>query len=97
MNDINLYSNPYVAQQRAVKYLGDNAQLYLSSRKDKKYQIYDPTLQKWVHFGQRGYEDYTIHHDDERRRRYLNRATKIKGNWKNNPYSPNNLSINILW
>lgn len=44
-----------------------------------------------------GYEDYTKHNDPERRLRYLARATKIKGDWKNNPYSPNNLSIRLLW
>ncbi len=44
------------------------------------------TLDKWKH------------KDDSRRRRYLQRATKIKGNWKDNKYSPNNLSIiHILW
>ncbi len=31
------------------------------------------------------------------RARYLARATKIKGNWKDDPQSPNNLAIKILW
>jgi hypothetical protein len=44
-----------------------------------------------------GYEDYTKHKDPVRRQAYLKRATKIKGDWKDNKYSPNNLSINILW
>jgi hypothetical protein len=44
-----------------------------------------------------GYEDYTIHQDDKRRDSYLSRATNIKGNWRDNKYSPNNLSIHILW
>ena len=44
-----------------------------------------------------GYEDFTKHKNEERRQDYLSRATKIKGNWKNNKYSPNNLAINILW
>ena len=35
--------------------------------------------------------------DPERRKAYRNRAENIKGNWKNNKYSPNNLAINILW
>jgi hypothetical protein len=34
---------------------------------------------------------------DDHRRRYLARATKIKGNWQSNPLSKNNLSIRILW
>ena len=52
---------------------------------------------KWINFGQLGYEDFTKHKDNERRDRYLKRATHIKGNWKNDKYSPNNLSIHILW
>jgi hypothetical protein len=28
---------------------------------------------------------------------YLARASNIKGNWKQNPTSKNNLAINILW
>ena len=35
--------------------------------------------------------------DEERKKRYLKRASNIRGNWKNNPYSPNNLSLHILW
>lgn len=34
---------------------------------------------------------------DDHRRRYLARATRIKGDWKADKYSPNNLAINILW
>ncbi len=33
----------------------------------------------------------------DRRKAYLARATKIKQNWKDDPYSKNNLSINLLW
>ena len=44
-----------------------------------------------------GYEDFTKHKDEERRKDYRRRAENIKGNWKNNKYSPNNLAINILW
>ena len=59
--------------------------------------IQDKNTGKMVHFGQLGYEDFTKHKDKERRQRYLKRATNMRGNWKDNPYSPNNLSINILW
>jgi hypothetical protein len=99
-NDIIIYySDPIVAQKKAYKYLGKNAHLHYSTKKDKKYMIYDPNNEKWVHFGtmKPPMEDFTKHKDTERRRRYLARATNIKGNWKDNPYSPNNLSINILW
>ena len=52
---------------------------------------------KYVHFGDLRYEDFTKHQDKERLNNYLSRATKIKGNWRNNKYSPNNLAINLLW
>ena len=51
----------------------------------------------WVHFGEMGYEDYTKHKDEKRRKRYLKRSAGIKGKWKENPYSPNNLSRSLLW
>lgn len=94
--DINKYSNPKKAQENASKYLGKDAKLFTSNRKDKKYMIKNKEG-KWIHFGQMGYEDFTKHNDLERRKNYLKRATHIKGNWKDNKYSPNNLSINILW
>jgi hypothetical protein len=91
------YSNIKEAQRKAYKYLGKTAKLAPSTKKDKKYMIEDQNTGKMVHFGQLGYEDFTKHKDDERRKRYLNRATNMRGNWRENPYSPNNLSINILW
>lgn len=62
-----------------------------------------------VRFGRKGYGDHIIWSmkeksgevpkgfADEKRRLYRARATKIKGNWKDDPYSPNNLAINLLW
>ena len=91
------WSNPKQAQKKAEKYLGKDVELFVSETKDKKYDIYDPNLEKWISFGQLGFEDFTKHKDKERRQRYLNRATNIKGDWKNNKYSPNSLSMNILW
>ena len=67
-----------------------------STRKNKKYMIMNDD-HNYIHFGDLRYEDYTKHQDKERLKRYLNRATKIKGKWKDNKYSPNNLSINLLW
>ena len=90
------YSNPVIAKQNAKGYLGNDVRLYLSTRKDKKYMVLNDDG-KYIHFGQMGYEDFTKHKDLKRRDAYLKRATKIKGNWKSDKYSPNNLSINILW
>lgn len=91
------YSNPLLAQDRAYKLLGDNATLYKSFKKNKKYMIIDPSTNHWIHFGQLLYEDYLHHMSEDRRNAYLKRSEKIKGNWQSNPYSPNNLSRNILW
>ncbi len=71
--------------------------LYISDRKNKKFMLKDDYLNKIVHFGDLRYQDYTKHNNDKRRLLYLNRATKIHGNWINNPLSPNNLSIHLLW
>lgn len=91
------YSNIKEAQRNAYKYLGKSAVLLPSTRKDKKYMIQDQNTGRIVHFGQLGYEDFTKHKDEQRRQRYLNRATNMRGEWRDNPYSPNNLAINILW
>ncbi len=67
-----------------------------STRKNKKYMIMNDD-HKFIHFGDLRYEDYTKHQDLKRLNNYLSRATKIKGNWKTDKYSPNNLAINLLW
>ena len=90
------YSNPLKAQQQAFKIYGKNAILYRSQKKDKKYSIITPDG-KVVSFGQMGYEDFTKHNDPVRRMKFLNRTSNYRGNWKENPYSPNNLSRRIIW
>ena len=94
--DILQFSNPNIVAKKAYKYFGEHIPIYISTKKDKKYMVKDPN-DKWVHFGQMGAEDHTKHQDEKRRHSYLRRSTNIRGNWKDNPYSPNNLSINILW
>jgi hypothetical protein len=91
------YSNPIVAQKMAYKYLGKSAKLYPAKNPQKKYSIYDPNNQKWIEFGQIGYENFTKHKDKSRRKNYLTRTASMKGNWKKNKYSRNNLSRRILW
>jgi hypothetical protein len=90
-------SNINKAIYNTKKYLGMNAKLYASERQYKKYKIYNPNTNKYVHFGDIRYQDFTKHGDKIRQNNYLKRATNIKGDWKNNKYSPNSLSINILW
>ena len=97
IKELSKYSDFQRAQRKARQYLGNDVVLLISPTKDKKYRIYDPIKNKWVDFGQMSYEDFTKHQDEARRQRYLKRATQIKGDWRNNKYSPNNLSIHILW
>jgi hypothetical protein len=85
------FSNPIVSQKNSYKYLGKrNGVLYRSTVYDKKHN-------RHVSFGHIDYEDFTKHKDKMRRKNYLRRSSKIKGNWKKDKYSPNNLSRNILW
>ena len=58
--------------------------------------ILDPNTNKFIHFGSLAYEDLTEHHDLQRQKVYIARAIKIRGNWKKNEYSPNNLSLYLL-
>lgn len=95
-NIILKYSNPAQVYRLASKYLGKKAKIGLSTKKDKKYMVTTPDG-KIVHFGQLGYADFTKHKNKTRRKNYLARSRKIKGNWKSNKYSANNLAINLLW
>jgi hypothetical protein len=94
---IYLYSNPHVAQRLAYRHFGRTAKLYPSTKRDKKYMVYDPIKGVYVHFGQYPYEDYTKHKDKTRRKNYLTRSGNIRGEWKQNKYSPNNLARKVLW
>lgn len=89
-------SNPSLVQKKAYEILGRDATIYRSKAKNKKYSIRNPQGQL-VNFGNIDYEDYTKHRNEERRQNYLKRSEGIKGNWKDNKYSPNNLSRLLLW
>ena len=83
---------------------GYNPNLLTYANDNKHKLIYDG-----VPFGRKGYNDfitYSLKVKDKQmtqeqaldhRKRYLARATKIKGKWKDNLKSPNNLAIKILW
>lgn len=77
---------------------------HLGFSSDDTHKLQIPNAQgKVVRFGSVGLGDhilYTLSHDesaDEHRKRYLARATKIKGDWKSDQYSPNSLAIHVLW
>jgi len=96
MDKICKVSNPEVVLKQLKKYYGDEVDLYLSSSKNKKYMMFDEKGKK-IHFGDLRFLDYTKHKDKQSRDNYLKRASNIKGNWKQNPFSPNILSIILLW
>tara|TARA_R110000824_G_scaffold19360_3_gene75076 strand:+ start:1277 stop:1561 length:285 start_codon:yes stop_codon:yes gene_type:complete len=68
-----------------------------STNKNKKLMaiFYDGTKKKTVHFGAAGMSDYTIHNDDARKKRYLDRHRK-RENWSD-PRTAGALSKWILW
>jgi hypothetical protein len=89
-------SNPVAVQKKAYEEYGRDAIIYRSKAKNKKYSIRNPQGQL-INFGNIDYEDYTKHRNEERRTRYLKRSEGIRGNWRDNKYSPNNLSRLLLW
>ena len=89
-------SNPASVVKKKNTYLGKDIEIFISDNKDKKYMIITPEGKR-VHFGNINYEDYSRHKNEIRRNAYISRATNIKGDWKSNKYSPNNLAINLLW
>ena len=88
------YSNPKTVFLKAKRLLGKDVEIKLSTRKDKKYMILNPENDKWVHFGQMSYQDYTKHKDKLRREMFINRNHK----WAyNDVYTPSYLSFYLLW
>lgn len=57
--------------------------------------IQDNQTQHSIHFGSRGYEDFTTHKDEARKQRYLKRH-EPRENW-NNPLTAGFWSRWILW
>ena len=78
---------------------------FKSNVKNKKYSVYvkDPKTNKTVkvNYGHTSYDDYTVHKDPERRRRFIARFTKIKnksGEYvKDDITSPTYHSLRHLW
>ena len=69
-----------------------------SRNPQKKYDAlfkYPDGHTKTVSFGATGYEDYTMHHDKERRRRYIERHSRREP--FTDPTKPGTLSRYILW
>jgi hypothetical protein len=70
-----------------------NIELFESTRKDKKFMVQNPSG-KWVHFGQKGYQDWHSHKDPIRLQNFRKRNSK----WKNaEKWTPAHLSWYVLW
>lgn len=52
-----------------------------SPRAGKKWQVEDTEHNKKVNFGAVGYQDYTMHHDENRKKNYISRHERNE-NWK---------------
>lgn len=102
MKPLHFFSNIRTVRRKAKELFGENAKVLPDPKKIHKYILELPAAGSRTRrirrkFGRMGYEDYTVHHDKERRKRYRARASHIKGNWKKDPYSPNNLALKLLW
>ena len=71
---------------------------------DEKHKLQIPNAEgKIVRFGAVGLGDYILYtlqknpEAEKHRKAYLARATKIKGDWAKDAYSPNSLAIGVLW
>lgn len=90
------YTNPEKVFQNAKRLYGDDVQIKISTRKDKKYMLLNPENNKWVHFGQMNppMEDYTKHLDLKRREAFKIRNKKWS---KMDKYSPGFMSYYLTW
>lgn len=92
-----------IARERARKAGYDPKLLTISS--DPEYKL----NYSGVNFGRTGYGDFIIWsiledrglvekgYADQKQQVFHKSHSKIKGDWKNNPISPNNLALRINW
>ena len=97
-NQLLTVSDPLIVKRNFKKYIPvETPDLFISNRKNKKYIIMDPKTNKFSHFGSLAYEDFTKHNDLQRQKIYIIRAKNINGFWRVDKFSPNNLSLYLLW
>ena len=86
-------TDPQQAQRMLHRFYGARAVLQRSTRQDKKYMVQDPAGH-WVHFGQKGYQDYTAHKDKDRRANFRKR----NAHWAHAAkWTPAHLAYYVLW
>ena len=89
-------------EYRGITFPGYNKPI-ASNRKNKKKMVLVKRGDKirLVHFGQKGYEDFTQHKDKKRRENYLKRSGGIRGKGgkltANDPFSANYWARKELW
>ena len=91
--DLVLISDPYTVYTKFKKIYPRDSDIKISTRKNKKYMIYDIEKHKWFHFGST-MEDYTFHRNLQRRTNFLRRNKK----WaESDIYTPAYASYTLLW
>lgn len=96
-----------LSKKASIEYRGKTFPGYgkpiASDKKNKKKMVLVKRGDKvkLVHFGQKGYEDFTQHKDKKRRKNYLTRSAGIRNKagklTKNDPFSPNYWARRELW
>ena len=91
--DLILISDPYTVYTKFKKIYQSDSEIKISTRKNKKYMIYDPNIKKWFHFGST-IKDYTRHGDTKRQINFLRRNKR----WADaDIYSSAYASYTLLW
>jgi len=84
-------SNPVEVKRKGYQMY--NRRIEFSNRKNKKYKIKNDD-NKYIHFGDSRFEDFTYHKDEKRRNSFRNRNWR----WENaDEFSPAYLSYHLLW
>lgn len=98
-----------LARKKAKNHGYDPKRLNLSDKGKSHKLMYMTEDGKKVHFGRVGYGDFIIWSGlersgkvpkgtaDKKRRTFQASHSKIKGDWRSNPHSANNLALSILW
>jgi hypothetical protein len=91
--DLVLISDPYTVYTKFKKMYPSDSDIKISTRKKKKYMIWDPDKEKWFHFGS-NMTDYTFHKDLQRRLKFKTRNRR----WSDaNIYTAAYASYYLLW
>jgi hypothetical protein len=101
LNDLIKISDPVEVKRRFEKYRGAaKATIEPSPRIDKKYMVRVAAAGgvrgRVVHIGS-NMADFTKTADEKKRASYLARSAGIKGDWRDDKWSPNNLSRALMW